>query len=244
MFEELKELGLRENEIRIYLALLKSGTSTPAQIAEKTGFSRPYLYDALDRLQEKEIVNVIFIKNKKHYQATNPEHLSEQLSYKLEKIERVIPELIKFIQPSKEEINVELHKGKNVYKVLLKDITSTLKNNEEVFIFGIDDNVLANLDPHYVTNLSIYFSKLKRKQIKEKVIVKNGATILKEAKTTHYRFLQADFIGNTAFEVYNDRVAIFLWGIPSYLILIKNKDVAHSYKKQFDILWEKAKERV
>ena len=40
MNHELKEFGLTENEIKIYLALLRLGTANPVQIAEKTGFSR------------------------------------------------------------------------------------------------------------------------------------------------------------------------------------------------------------
>lgn len=74
------------------------------------------------------------------------------------------------------------------------------------------------------------------------MIVKENAKLLKEAKTTTYRFLPKEIIGNTAFEVYNNKVAIFLLGIPNYLILIENKEVADSYRKQFQILWNQSKE--
>lgn len=241
MFEELKEIGLTENEIQIYITLLKLGTSTPAQIAEKTGFSRSYVYDALQRLLEKEIINSIYIKNKKNFQATNPKHLQELIKSKLEKIELVIPQLLEFIKPLKEEIHVELHKGKYVYKTLLRDITSSIKNNDEILIYGINDEILSKLDSHYLTYLKIYFNTLQKKNIKEKVIVKENTKILKEAKTTLYKFLPEKIIGNTAFEVYNNKVAIFLWGIPNYLILIENKKVAESYRNQFELLWKISK---
>ncbi len=241
MFEELKEFGLTENEIKIFVTLLKLGTSTPAKIAEKTGLSRPYIYDALERLLEKEIVNTILIKNKKHYQAIDPKLLEEQIKTKLKKVEKLIPQLLRIIEPEKEEIRVEVHKGKYVYKTLLRDIVSTLKQNSKVLIFGIDDNTLVKLDPHYPTNLSVYFSRLKRKKIKEKVIVRKDAKIFAEAETTEYRFLPKESIGNTAFEVYNNKVAIFLWGMPNYLILIENKEVADSYRKQFELMWKIAK---
>lgn len=238
MFEELEEIGFTENEIQIYVVLLKLGTSTPAKIAEKTGFSRSYVYDALQRLLEKEMVNSVYIKNKKHFQATNPKQISELIKVKLNKIKSTIPKLLEFIKPTKEEIHVELHKGKYVYKVLLRDITSILKRKGEVLIYGIDDDVLIELDPYYLTHLKIYFSALKKKGIREKVIVKENARTLKEAKTTEYKFLPKEVIGNTAFEVYNNKVAIFLWGIPNYLILIENKEVANSYRKQFNTLWK------
>jgi len=241
MFEELRELGLTENEVKIYLALLELGTSTPAKIADKIGFSRSYVYDALERLQEKEIVNTIFIKNKKNYQAINPKMLTEQIKNKLERIERIVPELMKLEQKEKESIHVEVHKGKYVYKTLLRDITMILKTGQEILIFGIDDGVLSKLDPHYLTHLDIYFNKLVKRKIKEKVIVKETTEKLKEARITEYRFLPKEMIGNVAYEVYNDKVAIFLWGNPNYLLLIRNKEVANSYRKQFKILWNNAK---
>ena len=96
------------------------------------------------------------------------------------------------------------------------------------------------LDPHYLTHLKIYFSKLRKKGIKEKVIVGKGGKMIKEAKTTTYRSLPVDCVGNTAFEVYKDKVAIFLWGEPNHLILIKNREVAESYRKQFNLLWKQS----
>ncbi len=243
MQEELKEFGLTENEIKIYLVLLRLGTANPAKIAEKTGFSRSYVYDALERLLEKEMVASVLKNNKKHYIATNPKRLEELAKSRLEKIQKIIPKLENLQKISKEEIKVELHRGAYVYKTLLKDILSTLKKNEEVLIFGIDDDVLIRLDKHYLTHLKQYFSRLQQMNIKEKVIVKRNAKVLKEAKTSTYKFLPKETIGNTAFEVYGNKVAIFLWGTPNHLILIENKEIANSYKKQFDILWKNAKSK-
>ena len=243
MEEELKEFGLTENEIRIYLVLLRLGTANPVQIAEKTGFSRSYVYDALERLLEKEMVSSILKNNKKHYIATNPKRLEEIAKSRLEKIQKIIPKLENLQKISQEEIKVEFHRGTYVYKTLLKDILSSLKKNEEVLIFGIDDKVLEKLDPHYPLHLKIYFERLKQKNIREKVIVKRNAKILKEAKTSQYKFLLEESIGNTAFEVYGNKVAIFLWGTPNHLILIENEEVANSYKKQFEILWNYAKSK-
>ena len=241
MYEELRELGLTEKEVKIYIALLEIGTSTPAQIADKVGFSRSYVYDALERLQEKEMVNTIFIKNKKNYQAVNPKLITEQFKTKLSRIERIIPNLLDLTKKEKEEIHVEVHKGKYIYKTLLGDITTNLKSGAEVLIFGIDDEAVSSLDQHYLTHLDIYFNKLKKKKIKERVIIKEKSKKLEQATITEYKYLPKEMIGNVAFEVYDDKVAIFLWGNPNYVIMIKNKEVADSYRKQFELMWKIAK---
>jgi len=240
MEAELREFGLTENETKIYLALLKLGTATPAEIAEKTGFSRSYVYDALERLLEKAIVSSILKKNKKNYIAADPKRLEELSIQRLENIQKIIPDLQKIQESVKEDISVELHKGNYVYKTLLNDIIATLKKNDEVLIFGIDDDTLLKIDPYTPIHLRQYLARIKRLNIKERLITKTGNKILQEAKTTKYKFLPKSMFGNTAFEVYGNKVAIFLWGTPNHLILIENKEVADSYRKQFSVLWSKA----
>ena len=45
MYEELKEFGLSENEIVIYVELLKAGTTTANRIAKLTGIKRSTTYE-------------------------------------------------------------------------------------------------------------------------------------------------------------------------------------------------------
>ncbi|MBI5391201.1 hypothetical protein HZB02_06955 [Candidatus Woesearchaeota archaeon] len=189
---------------------------------------------------EKGVVSSIQIKNKKNYQAADPRRLEEVATQRLENLQKIIPQLIQYQNFVTEEIKVELHKGKHVYKTLLNDIIVTLKRNDEVLVYGIDDDILLRLDKYTPSNLNLYLAKAVKLNIHEKVIAKQGNTVLKEAKTTTYRFLPKDVIGNAAFEVYGNKVAILLWGSPNHLILITDKEVADSYRNQFKILWENA----
>lgn len=243
MEQELKEFGLTGNEAKIYIALLRAGARTPSELAESTGFSRSYVYDALERLQEKQVVSSAFVNGKKSFSAASPKRLLELARQRLGKINALVPELEKLYGEKGGEIRVELYKGNYVYKTLLRDITSLVGGNEEVLIFGIDDSALMRLDPHYRAYVELYFSKTRRKRIKETVILREGSKVLKGPKNTRYRFLPKELVGNTAFEVYANKVAIFLWGKPNHLILVENQEVADSYRKQFGILWKRAKKK-
>src|SRR3990167_3267303 len=127
--DQLKELGLTDNEVRIYLLLLKQGMMNPSEISQKLGLHRGYIYDALERMQEKGVVNFILKDNKKYFQATSPENLVELLKFRLENFQKIVPDLMKIAELKKEETEVELHKGKRVYRTLLKDMISSLKRN-------------------------------------------------------------------------------------------------------------------
>lgn len=236
--QQLKELGLTDNEVRIYLLLLEHGMMNPSEISQKLGLHRGYVYDALERMQEKEVVNVILKTNKKYYQATSPQNLIELLKFKLENFEKAVPDLMKLATLKKEETKVELHRGKRVYRVLLKDMISILKKNDTAYLVGIDEEILMQeVEPIYIKQ---YLNAMKSRKIKERVIIKTGATKVKNPNL-EYKELDSKYIGKTAQIIYNDKVAIFILGTPYYLIVIENKEVAETYKKQFNLLWSIAK---
>lgn len=210
----------------------------PYEIAENLGLHRGYIYDALERMQEKEVVNYILKNNKKQFQATSPKNLVELLRFKLENLQKIVPNLTAMAETSKEDTKVELHKGKRVYRTLLKDIISTAKKEGEILLIGVDEQILLEeVEPIY---LAQYFNTIKSKKIKEKVIMKKGKKKFKIPNVQH-KFLSEDYIGNTEQIIYKDKVALFILGSPYYLIIIQNKEVAETYRKQFSLLWEIAK---
>lgn len=236
--EQLKELGLTDNEVRIYLLLLKHGMMNPTEISQKLGLHRGYIYDALERMQEKEVVNTIIEDNKKHFQATSPENLVELLKLRLETFKKIVPDLMKISKLKKEETKVELYRGKRVYRILLKDMISSLKKNEEAYLIGIDEDILIKeVEPIY---LKQYLNTIKSKSIKERIIIKTGGKKLKDSNL-QYKEIDEKYIGKTAQIIYNNKIAIFILGTPYYLIIIENKEVSETYKKQFNILWNTAK---
>jgi sugar-specific transcriptional regulator TrmB len=238
MYEkELKELGLTDNEVNIYLLLLKQGAMGPAEIAQKLGLHRGYVYDALERMQEKEVISTVLVNNKKQFQATPPKNLVELLQLRLGEFQKVVPDLEKLMLLKKEETNIEVHKGKKVYRTLIQDVLSELKPKEEVLLIGIDEQTLVSeIEPIY---LKQYLNIIKTQDIHERAIIKKGRERLKH-KNIVYKELDEKFIGNTSLIIYDSKVAFFILGTPYYLIIITNKEIADTYRKQFDLFWNVA----
>lgn len=237
MFEaELKELGLTDNEIKIYLILLEYGALNPTKLAEKTGLHRSYIYDTLERLLDKGVINTVLINNKKHYQAINPKTLREIFELKLRQFDTILPKLYSLFKSAKEETRIELHKGKRVYKTLIKDILANIKKNDVIYLIGIDENILGTVEPIYIKQ---YLRIIKEKKVKEKIIIAKGGNKLKEPNL-EYRELDPKYFDETTIVVYQSKVFIFILGNPYYLIVIESRKVANTYKKQFELLWNAA----
>ena len=58
----LSELGLSEGEIKVYMALLKLGSSPVSALKEETKLHRTTIYDFIEKLLNKGLVNHV-IKN-------------------------------------------------------------------------------------------------------------------------------------------------------------------------------------
>nr|MCK4929974.1 winged helix-turn-helix transcriptional regulator [Nanoarchaeota archaeon] len=199
MYEaELKELGLTDNEIKIYLALLQHGTLNPTKLAEKTGLHRSYVYDTLERLLERGIVNTVLVNNKKNYQAVDPKVLREIFELKLRHLDNILPKLNDLFKSVKEETRIELHRGKRVYKTLIKDLVANLKKNDTVYLLGVDESILETVEPIY---LKQYFTIIKEKNIKEKIIIAKGGKKIKEPNL-EYRELEPEYLGDTTIIIY------------------------------------------
>ena len=65
--EILRKIGLTENEIKIYLNLLISGSSTAYEIGKQTGIYRVHVYDKLEQLMDKGLVTHIYRGAKKYF---------------------------------------------------------------------------------------------------------------------------------------------------------------------------------
>lgn len=234
--EELQDFGLSKNESMIYLLLLKKGILNPTKLSEASGLHRSYVYDTLDRLLEKGFVNIVYVNQKKQYQAQDPKILEQTLEFKFKKAKEIIPQLNQLYSDKKQDTRIELHKGKRVYRTLIKDIVSNMKKNDEVLIIGANEKMLEEIEPIY---LKQYFTIIKEKNAHEKIIIVKGDKKIKN-KNILYKELEKDFFSDTTTAIFQNKVYYFIWGEPFNLIVIENEEVADSYRKQFEKFWRLA----
>lgn len=91
--EQLKEVGLHESEIAVYLYLLEQGISTPPQVARGTGIARTHCYGILRALRDAQLVEEQSKGRRKAYLASDPAALLRALERKREALTRVLPDL-------------------------------------------------------------------------------------------------------------------------------------------------------
>ena len=237
----LKNLGMTHNEIEIYLCLLNSGELTANEIATKSGLHRQVCYDALDRLLEKGFISFISKNNKKFFNALSPEKIIDFLENRKNEFISILPNLNSMYKEKIESTNVEVIKGKNVIRTIYNDIFKTIeKNKQPLLAMGIEEAKFLKYDEIAIKQ---YISKLKKNNLKEKLLSKISATYFFEGSQSEYKLIPDYLFNPNPTHIYGNKIAIIIWGNPIYGIIIENKDLTDGYKKYFNMLWKIAKKR-
>ncbi|MBT5022069.1 hypothetical protein HOK51_06685 [Candidatus Woesearchaeota archaeon] len=242
----LREIGLTEGEIKVYLALLKLGEARKTKLANEAGVSSSKVYEICARLQKKGIVGSIIKEKKKHFQAMEPKRLMDFFNEKTAKVEqqkkeleKTIPLLENYLQ--KEDSKAVLYRGliaiKNIYKAILEE----LKKGEEYYVIGV--NYGLNL-PGVREFFENYHRQRAKKGIKVKMLVNQDAKelLVKNIYSkSKIRFLPEYLMNNMIILFYKNKSFIFFLSKDSIALAIEDKEVSKGFKSYFNAFWKLAK---
>jgi|SRR3989344_8094123 len=226
----LEELGLTENEAKIYLALLEKGPSLAGLISQLTGIHRRSVYDAIERLIQKGLLGYILKNNRKYFEAVNPEQLLSLLKEKENALTDILPKLQEKYHSKKEKQETNFYKGKNGLKTVFEE---QLKE-KEILILG------ASQVANQILKYYFHWFDIRREQKKIPVrIIATRSTDLKKIPLATIKYIPEEYGSPLAINIYGDKIAILLWSEEKPLaIVIKNSVVAESYKKYFELTWK------
>ena len=91
----LEEIGFTKGEIKVYLTLLELGSTTTGDVIKKSKVSPSKVYDILEKLIQKGVVNYVIKGKVKYFEAASPKRILEYLQEKGKKIKAQEKELNK-----------------------------------------------------------------------------------------------------------------------------------------------------
>jgi len=143
----LKNLGLNDKEIKIYLACLRLGPSPVRKIAQESGVNRGTAYDILRSLIKLGLVSYYHKDKNQYFIAENPEKLKEALDQKQKDLEKtkleiseIIPQLRSIYDDASNEPVVKFYEGELGIKKVLQDVLShcdkSQDQNKEYYVYS------------------------------------------------------------------------------------------------------------
>lgn len=246
MEEQLKELGLSEYEIKVYLALLKGGTLTGGAVSKFSGVPHGRTYEVLLKLADKGFVSITPFKPKL-FKAVNPEiSVKYTIQRKIEELNRLEKEILqnlKNIEKTPEKTTTEkitvLSGRKNVLPVIHHFYKTADKYLKVMFTYeflplstiklqkeAIDRGVKIR---HIATKITDEGLKRMKESIKRGVEVRYYPAeelrlLIRDGKESAQQIVNAENL--------TDRTTI----------VIENKELTKALEGYFDSIWKKAKE--
>lgn len=243
----LEEVGLTESEAKVYLALLKLGETTAGPVVDEAKVTRSKIYDILERLKNKGLVSHITKESTKYFSATDPSNILDYLDKKeneiinkKESVKNLLPQLEQQYKQVMENKIAEIYMGmkgmQNAFNLLVKEFSS----KEEYYAFGAGKG-------ENVEKIQIFFNRLHRERIKKKV---NAKIIFNKSSRGFFKsqeksnFVQVKYLIEstpTAINIYKNYTIISILTEEPITFLIRNNDVASSFKEYFKVMWDIAK---
>lgn len=236
----LEDLGLTHAEIKVYMALLRIGSSAVGRVIEKSGLQSSVVHRALNSLIEQGLINYILEGRRKIYQATDPENFFNFIEDKKKRFEQILPEL------KKEQVLAKHTEIATIYKGIrgLKEVYTIMRNakGKEYLTFGGGKPCEDLLGTTWWLNhhRKRIENNLPARQVYDQTVRKIG-DVLNKWKKTRIRFLSREFAQLQETVIVGEYVAINVFTKNPYSFLIKDKIVAEGYKKHFELLWKIAR---
>ncbi|MFA4960401.1 MAG: helix-turn-helix domain-containing protein [Candidatus Pacearchaeota archaeon] len=236
--EVLESVGMNKSEIKIYVDLVKNKKSSALDISKRTTIHRSNTYDILRNLIEKGFVKESTQNNRKLFIPMEPEKIKDYLRQKEKEIDLIIEHLNQFSEQNNEEETVTITRGQFAAREALVDL---MKKNCTINIYGASNEAVQTFGEGFMEE---YHKKRARKKILMRHIYNMDAVArieyLNKLKFTEARALSKKYDTHVSTVICGDLVYIIIFVNPISIITIKNKEIADTYNKYFELLWAKA----
>jgi predicted transcriptional regulator len=242
MYENILEnIGLTQNEAKIYRSLLELKEGTIWNISSYSKIHRRNTYDAIQRLIDKGLAYQVLPKKTLTYAPVHPEKLKEFVEEKWQELNKTLPGLIKKFNKVAKPQEIYIYKGvgglKNFINLILK---------EKCDIYG-----LGSKGTWFDPRISVFAKKAGEKYselgIKSFIIydedMKKHDDVLKIIGGK-YKFLNKKYCGGSSVDIFGDYVAVYS-GVniknleqDINIFIMKDKTLAADYRNWWQFMWD------
>jgi len=234
--ESLQRLGLSETEAKIYLALVKSEESTAVQLSKKTEVHRRTIYDNLNILLRKGLVNFKIKNGVKYFEATNPKSLKVFIEEKSKILDDVLPTLTHLYKEDQKSPKVYVFVGLEGAKAVVEE---SFKSRRKIYWVG------GGVFFFQALRFSRKFVEEKVKKMNIKIVqpdTSEAKDLKKITKKENIRVLPKDFVSRVGYMIYGDVVVIgIIQKDEVTTIQILSKDCAKAFTNYFNVMWSMGK---
>jgi sugar-specific transcriptional regulator TrmB len=234
---QLKQLGLNNSEIIVYLDLLKNGLSTPPLVSRRTKIARTNCYNILQELSMKELIAEQKTGARKAYLAKDPESLLRGIEKKKDILAQILPDLRGIFKMQKNKPLVRFFDGleqiKQVYLETLGSKTVLAFSSIKRFLDAYPEFSVVYGDQLMKREIEFHDVLARASQDRAAMEFKKQAGPLYE-----FRFLDQQYEEPTTdILVWEDNLAIVTLGESAFATVLTSTALATTFRTMHSVMW-------
>ena len=241
---QLKDIGLSENEAKVYLAMLELGPASVMEISQKADVNRPTAYVQIESLKKLGLISTQTKGKKQLFIAESPDQLefvldkeSNVLKRKRDELKKILPDLASMYRSSGIQPQVRFFEDKEGLERMQADVLKS--GAKEIWAIASADQIMAVFPSH----MEDYSKKRIKKGIKSRLIYtsskgeilkKNDPSVFRETK-----FISSEKMPlNGDLAIYGNSVAISALKGKISGVIIDHPEIAESFRNFFELIWQ------
>jgi len=236
----LESAGLDKGRARIYLAALRRGEATAADLARDLKMTRTTMYDNLRILEERGFARTVRRGKRKTFVPLQPKELARRIREQGERLKDLLPAFLALSAGSAPPPFAETFSGPFAAREVFEDI---LRHAEGEYVyFSAPEETARTVDRRF---MAAWVKRRVAKNIRSRALrVKAAAAArLDPAYAAEEPFLRQirylpSYVGlSCSIYVYGQRIGIIGTQREQAAYVIRSPDLAFSMKQLFEFLW-------
>lgn len=241
---QLEELGLSKNEAVVYLAVLELGEPTVGDIEKQTSLHKQLIYNAADNLQERGLMAVNFVRQRRHFSVTDPAALEKQARENVAKARSLVTELYAVANKKRVADQTRIYKGvKGIQQYYNQSIRHQPKDST-ICILGVDSKRYFEIfNPQEYPYQSFEQARLERRVTMKLILFgakEQEIELNRGRKYFDLRLLRDENQAPIDIVIWHDRVALLFYAANPYLLDIVGQSTVEGFKQYFHVLSKQA----
>jgi len=252
MIDQLKNLGLEDSEVEVYLALLELGPSSVSEITKKAGISRTLGYHVLEKLGWYGLVDQASSKSKKIiYSAQHPQRLVQHVKNKkniwdkkVKDVENYLPNLLSLYKMSDKPIVRYQYGDEGLKNIYIENLESKTEILSILDVDGWDVPEFRQFGKWYIKE------RVKRK-IPERILMLERESVHEyysdPSRLTDYKWIKFSQLPGILdlggeINIFENKVLIAITKKPNRMgIIIESEVLANLMKAMYELAWNVGK---
>jgi sugar-specific transcriptional regulator TrmB len=238
--DRLLSLGLKKNEVAVYMATLVLGEASVGNIAQKTGLHKQIIYNTAQALQHRALLTIREVRGRRRFRIDDPSAIERMFAEQLRVAQQLTPELYAESSTKRTKEKVRVYRGIDAIQNYYKDSIRKQPQGSHVRIVGMNSVRYFEIFPRD----GIAFDLFERVRLDRKIHLdillfgehEQEMRLNKDRKYITLSIAQEQLRAPMDVMIWHDHVGMLFYGDEPYVLDVIGSETVEGFGEYFSVL--------